>query len=106
MGLNSLLIILSVLLGGVVVYARHRVSYWRDRFYGQDEVHAEMFDRAIKAEGDKARAEQELAWTKNTIGVIASRNSVAILTDEQAHTLINAIGQLVTANLADPTKLN
>ena len=65
-----------------------------------------MFERAIKAEGEKARAEQELMWLKNTVQVIASRNSVAVMTDEQVTLIINSIGQLVASSIKNPAQLN
>lgn len=81
-------------------------STWRSRFGDVRAIYDSTLDELIKAEREAARAQQELAWLKTTIGTIASRQSLAVLTDEQVQFLSNSISQIVMSAAKSPDRLN
>lgn len=100
------LVVLTVLVTLSGVYAFLRIRHWRDMYWSQEGIYNETLNRALESESAATEAVQELEWLKNIVLQIATRKSVALLTDEQVNLICQSIAQLVVSSMRDPTRLN
>lgn len=89
-----------------VVYLAFDRRRWRDRYDELDASYVEILDRAMKAEANFARSETEHTFLKQAIATQLQRPVVAVLTDEQAHGIMQAVTEIAAASTKNPNQLN
>lgn len=94
----------GLLLGFLYQYAR--LSYWREAFWTRDEDYNDIMNRAILAEREASKLQADMEFQKRTLTIIASRESVAVLTDAQVQAVIQSIAQLVMSQQKTPDQMN
>lgn len=104
------MILFGILLGAGIalafVFLAISRSHWRDMHDDVRAIYDSTLDALLEAEKASARAQQELSWLKTTIGTIASRQSLAVLTDEQVQFICQSISQVVLSAAKSPDRLN
>jgi len=94
----------GLLLTGLGLYSR--LAYWRGAYWNRDEDFKEVMNRAIQSEREAATLKSEMEFQKRTLTLIASRDSVAILTDGQVQHVVQSIAQLVLSSQKAPSQMN
>lgn len=90
---DLMLLLLVASVGAVVVlYMKLRGSQ-RELYFKCDE-YGEVLDRALAAEGEKARIETEMEFQKRTLTILAQREMICVLNEQQASQLIQTVASI------------
>ena len=73
-----------------------RLVHWRSSYYAADEAAQDLSERLVLISEEKAKAESDLKVFKDYLGVIASRQLMVQLTDEQVSFITHQIGAILT----------
>ncbi len=88
------LITILVTLGYVGLGAR--LIHWRSSYYAADEAAQDLSERLVLVAEEKAKAETDLKAFKDYLGLIAGRQIVAQLTDDQVSYIAHQVGVMLT----------
>lgn len=92
-----ILLIVSLTAGTVLAYVR--IGFWKDRFEDQRAIYDDTLDRAMEAERELGRLEEEHTSLKTTftgtLAMLQNRQSVVMMTDAQVNLISQTIAHLV-----------
>ena len=86
-------------LAGLVLFFAMSRAYWRERAFVVAFEYEEVMQRALDSEKDQAQTHNQLVGLQGAVYAMSNRPVIAVLSEEQHQTLIQAVQLFVSSNM-------